>query len=67
MDQKNNYNYNINYSWTQPYNISMNPFYQNNELTTNEEIERLNEIDDQVMLMNSYPDAEKLLKNIFSY
>jgi hypothetical protein len=45
----------------------MNPFYQNNELTTNEEIERLNEIDDQVMLMNSYPDAEKLLKNIFSY
>ena len=55
------------FSWTQPYNVSMNPFYQYNELTVNEEIERLNEIDDQVALMDSYPDAQALIKNIFKY
>lgn len=55
------------FSWTQPYNVSMNPFYHYNELTVNEEIERLNEIDNQVMLMDSYPDAEHLIKNIFKY
>lgn len=55
------------YSWTQPYNVSMNPAYQKSELTVNEEMERLNEIDDQVSLMNSYPDAERLIKNIFKY
>lgn len=65
MAKKNDFS--VSYSWTQPYNISMNPFYQNNELTVNEEMERLNEIDDQVMLMQSYPDVDKLLKNIFSY
>jgi hypothetical protein len=59
-------NYSINYSWTQPY-VSMNPLYQYNELTVNEEIERLNEIDDQVMLMDNYPEAEALIKNIFKY
>lgn len=53
------------FSWTQPYNVSMNPFYQKSELTVNEELERLNEVDDQVALMDSYPDAEKLLRNIF--
>jgi len=52
------------FSWTQPYNVSMNPFYQKSELTVKEELERLNEIDDQVSLMDSYPDAEKLLKII---
>ena len=52
------------FSWTQPYNVSMNPFYQNNKLTIKEELERLDEIDDQVMLMDSYPDAEKILKKI---
>jgi hypothetical protein len=54
------------FSWTQPY-VSMNPFYQYNELTVKEELERLDEIDDQVALMNSYPDAERLIKNIFKY
>jgi spore coat protein CotF len=52
------------FSWTQPYNVSMNPFYQKSELTVKEELDRLNEIDDQVSLMDSYPDAEKLLRNI---
>jgi hypothetical protein len=54
------------FSWTQPY-VSMNPLYQYNELTVKEELERLNEIDDQVALMDSYPEAEALIKNIFKY
>jgi hypothetical protein len=54
------------FSWTQPYSVSMNPFYQYNELTVREELEHLSEIDDRVALMDSYPDAEKLIKNIFS-
>lgn len=59
-------------SWTQPYMpTSYNPFYErrvpHSELTVQEELSRLDEIDDQVSLMNSYPDAEALLKNIFKY
>ena len=49
------------FSWTQPYTVSMNPFYQYNELTVQEELSRLAEIDDQVALMDSYPDAEKII------
>jgi hypothetical protein len=59
----------VNHTWTQPYlPTSYNPFYERsilkNELTTQEELERLEEIDDQVTLMRSYPDAEKILKKI---
>ena len=61
----------INTSWTQPYlPTSYNPFYERSaprsELTVQEELERLQEIDDQVALMDTYPQAEQLLKNIFS-
>ena len=57
-------------SWTQPYlPTSYNPFYERSvprsELTVQEELERLQEIDDQVTLMDTYPEAERLLKNIF--
>jgi len=59
----------INTSWTQPYlPTSYNPFYERSvprsELTVQEELERLQEIDDQVVLMDTYPQAEQLLKNI---
>ena len=59
----------INTSWTQPYlPTSYNPFYERSvprsELTVQEELERLQEIDDQVTLMDTYPQAEQLLKNI---
>ena len=59
----------INTSWTQPYlPTSYNPFYERSvprsELTVQEELERLQEIDDQVALMDTYPQAEQLLKNI---
>jgi len=60
----------INTSWTQPYlPTSYNPFYERSvprsELTVQEELARLAEIDDQVALMDTYPEAEQLLKNIF--
>jgi len=60
------------FSWTQPYlPTSYNPFYERSiprsELTVQEELERLQEIDDQVTLMDSYPEAEALIKNIFKY
>ena len=60
----------FNTSWTQPYlPTSYNPFYERSvprsELTVQEELERLQEIDDQVTLMDTYPEAERLLKNIF--
>ena len=59
----------INTSQTQPYlPTSYNPFYERSvprsELTVQEELERLQEIDDQVVLMDTYPQAEQLLKNI---
>ena len=62
----------MQHSWTQPYlPTSYNPFYERSvprsELTVNEEIERLEEIDDQVSLMDNYPEAEALIKNIFKY
>ena len=60
----------VNHTWTQPYlPTSYNPFYERtiprSELTVQEELERLQEIDDQVTLMKSYPQVEQLLKNIF--
>lgn len=60
----------IKHTWTQPYlPTSYNPFYERtiprSELTVQEELERLQEIDDQVALMDTYPNAEQLLKNIF--
>lgn len=59
----------MNHTWTQPYlPTSYNPFYERtvprSELTIQEELERLQEIDDQVTLMDSYPEAEQLLKNL---
>lgn len=59
----------INTSWTQPYlPTSYNPFYERSvlrsELTVQEELARLAEIDDQVAMMDSYPEAEKILEKI---
>jgi len=59
----------INTSWTQPYlPTSYNPFYERSvprsELTVQEELERLQEIDDQVALMDTYPQAENIIRKI---
>jgi len=61
----------INTSWTQPYlPTSYNPFYERSvprsELTVQEELERLEEIDDKVTLMDTYPEAEQLLASIMT-
>ena len=56
----------IQHSWTQPYlPTSYNPFYQPSlKHVTTEELIRLNAVDEIVDCMDSYPDAERLLKNI---
>ena len=61
--------FNISYSWTQPYlPTSYNPFYQTSEpknaLTLQEELDRLAEIDDQVSLMHSYPEAQAIIQKV---
>jgi len=52
----------FNTSWTQPYNISMNPVYQ--QPTVQEEMQRIETIDSWVEAMSYYPDAENLIKGI---
>ena len=59
----------VEHTWTQPYlPTSYNPFYErtvpSSELTVQEELERLQEVDDRITLMDTYPEAEQLLKNI---
>jgi hypothetical protein len=54
----NNHNWNYSISWTQPY-AGWN--------TEHKEIVRLEIVDNIVNSMESYPDAERLLKNIFSF
>lgn len=65
MDKK----YNVSYTWNQPYRVlSHNPFYNtgfDHHIRVQQEMLLLNEIDRQVGLMDSYPDAEALIKNIF--
>ena len=59
----------VEHTWTQPYlPTSYNPFYERtasrSELTVQEELERLQEIDDQVTLMDTYPQAENIIRKI---
>lgn len=51
------------FSWTQSY-VSLNPMYQCSQLTLQEEIERLEEIDDRVELMDSYPEALAIIQKV---
>jgi len=58
----------IHYTWTQPY-ASLNPVYQPNitkeEIKIQQEMKRWEHIDRIVENMDSYPDAEKLIRKIF--
>jgi len=58
----------IHYTWTQPY-VSLNPVYQSNiskeEIKVKQEIKRWEYVDRIVDNMDSYPDAEKMIRNIF--
>ena len=49
------------FSWTQPY-VSMNPVYQ--QINVENEIARMDFLEEQIREMSSYPDAEKILKKI---
>jgi len=58
----------IHYTWTQPY-VSLNPVYQSNiskeEIKVKQEMKRWEYVDRIVDNMDSYPDAEKMIRNIF--
>ena len=58
MDRKRS----ISHSWTQPYSVSMNPFYQD-QVTANE-LRKLDDIDRAVQMMLTYPDAEAIINKI---
>ena len=48
------------FSWTQSY-VSMNPAYQ---INVENEIARMDFLEEQIQEMTSFPDAEKILKKI---
>ena len=59
MNQKNNYN--INYSWTQPYlPTSYNPFYERAWVYENNSM--LEAIEQKLASMDRFPEAEKLIQ-----
>ena len=61
-------NWQINYSWSQPY--SMNPFYGMssgeiyNQLTLEEEMTKIEMVDRWVDAMLTYPDADAIMNKI---
>ena len=64
MDKNKNWTYSS--SWTQPYlPTSYNPFYQPSpEHATTEEMICINAVDKIVDSMDSYPDAQKIIKKV---
>lgn len=60
----------IHYTWTQPYSVSLNPEYQSKiskeEIKTRQEMKRWEYVDRIVDNMESYPDAQRMIRNIFS-
>ena len=57
----------IHYTWTQPY-VSLNPAYQPNitkeEIKTKQEMARWEYVDSVVDKMESFPEAEKMIKRV---
>ena len=49
------------FSWTQPY-VSMNPAYQ--YINVENELARMDFIEDEIQSMTSYPDAEAIISKI---
>lgn len=58
----------IHYTWTQPY-VSLNPVYQTNitkeEIKLKQEMNRWEHVDRIVENMESFPDAQRMIRNIF--
>ena len=64
MNNKNNYD--ISYSWTQPYlPVSYNPFYEQlPKSLVAEEMAHISNADRRVEMMLTYPDAEEIINKI---
>lgn len=53
------------FTWTQPYSVSLNPFYQSvSDAQLELELDRLDAVDVLVDEMLTYPDAERILNKI---
>jgi hypothetical protein len=53
------------FSWTQPYEVSYNPFYQSvQDAQLEAELDRLDAVDVLVDEMLTYPDAEAIMNKI---
>jgi hypothetical protein len=65
MEPANN-NWSIRYSWTQPYlPTNYNPFYTpSTEHVVTEEMIRIAAVDNIVEHMSTYPDADRIIKQI---
>ena len=50
------------FSWTQPYTVSMNPFYTNTSVY--DEMVRIAAVDNIVQSMLTYPDADAIMNKI---
>jgi mono/diheme cytochrome c family protein len=50
------------FSWTQPYSVSMNPFYSKPSVA--DEMARLEMVDKWVDAMLTFPDAEAIMNKI---
>jgi len=67
MSKKETWTY--SFEWTQPY-VAMNEFYIEKEnkidprIETANELARMDFLEDEIQEMSSFPDAERLLKNI---
>lgn len=61
MNKKNTWSY--DFSWTQPY-VSMQGFYSPSPNPAQEMERELDRIDEQVDLMDRYPDAEAMIERL---
>lgn len=61
-----NNKWSVNYTWSQPYTVSMNPYYQTitQQMTVAHELQRLDDIDRAVQNMLTYPDAEAIINKL---
>jgi hypothetical protein len=60
-----NNNLSYSFSWTQPYNVSMNPLYQHT-VDLAHELRVLEDIDRAVENMDSYPEAEAIIQKVLN-
>jgi hypothetical protein len=62
MNKNDKWSY--SFSWTQEY-TSLNPVYQQ-AVDTDNEVKRLDFLEEQIQEMASYPDAEAIIKKVMN-